>query len=58
MKRDSAITVRLSDKERRALDVIAQDEDVPVAQIIRRAIKWELERVKSDNPKKKSLGGD
>jgi hypothetical protein len=57
MKRDNAITVRLSDAERRALDGAAQNEDVPVAQIIRRAIKKELERIQPEHSKSKSPGG-
>ena len=57
VKRNSAITVRLSDEERRALDDVAQDEDIPVAQIIRRAIKGELERIQPTHPKNKKTGG-
>ena len=51
MKRESAITVRLSEEERRALDDVAREEDVPVAQIIRRALRVELERRKPQHPR-------
>ena len=53
MKRESAITVRLSEEERCALDDVAREEDVPVAQIIRRALRFELERRKPQHPKGK-----
>jgi len=55
-RRDNAITVRLSAEERRALDDVSRDEDVPVAQIIRRAIKGELSRVQPKHPKRKNYG--
>jgi len=56
MRRDNAITVRLSAEERRTLDDVSRDEDVPVAQIIRRAIRGELARVQPKHPKSKSSG--
>lgn len=45
MARDNLLTIRLSDEERAALAEAARREDVPVAQLARRAIKRELERI-------------
>lgn len=45
MPRDNAMTIRLSDEERKALAEAAKSEDVPASIIVRRAVKRELERL-------------
>lgn len=42
MKRGNSTQIRLTDEERRELDEAARREDVPLSQIIRRAIRREL----------------
>lgn len=54
MTRDGRVTVRLSWEEQRALEEAARREDVPVAQIARRGIKRELERMAQEKKGGKS----
>ena len=51
MTRDNAMTIRLSDQERAALEEVAKHEDVPASIIVRRAIKREIERIKAEAKK-------
>lgn len=53
MTRDRAITIRFSEEERNALEVVAKNEDVSVATIVRRAVRREMERIKADEKKGK-----
>ena len=53
MTRENVLTVRLSLEEREALDAAARHEDIPTAQLARRAIKRELERLKTEAKKGK-----
>lgn len=51
MTRDNAMTIRLSDQERAALEEVAKQEDVPASIIVRRGIKREIERIKAEAKK-------
>lgn len=53
MVRENVLTIRLSIEEREALDEAARREDIPTAQLARRAIKRELERLKDEQKNRK-----
>jgi predicted transcriptional regulator len=47
------LTVRLTDEQREALDRLSESEDVPIAQLVRRAISELIERQRPKRPKKR-----
>ena len=49
MARDVLFTIRLSNDVRNMLREVAQREDVPIAIIVRRAIKRELEHLAQEH---------
>ena len=53
MTRDCAMTIRLSEQERAALEEVAKTEDLPASIIVRRGIKREIERIKAESKKRR-----
>ena len=48
--KDAKITFRLSDEEKQKLEAIAKAKDIPVAQLIREAIRKEINNNGSTQP--------